>query len=210
MIVFTFDNQSKSVEATTLPGMAAAIQLAANRDFMPAWNAGVSVSVLADGSTPPGAVKISLVDQAPVADAEGYHEAPGGSADVVIQVPDVPAGELATVISHEVFETLGDWLAILLVDGPFKAPVCFECCDPVEDQTYDVGGFPISNFVLTKWFVSGTSGPWDHLNNLKAPFTLSSGGYIALADGTQQWGSDARMAMGLKPWRRIQRLRLKK
>jgi hypothetical protein len=202
--VATFSIVNKSTKVTdSLVDMAAALAQALNTAFLPAWNPGANAVVMATpvNATPIGTT-VTLVDEAPVADAEGYHEAPGGTADIVIQVPDVPAGALASVVSHELFETCADWLAILMVQGTWTPPVAYEVCDPVEDQSFIVEGFSISNFVLPHWFVSGSDGPWDYNGSLKAPFTLSTGGYVALADGSVQWGSDERRAEGLLPWKR--------
>jgi hypothetical protein len=198
-VIFEIVNQSAKV-TDDLVAMAAALTIALNRDFLPAWNPGAQALVTTAAS--PAATLVKLVDKSPLADAEGYHEAPSGAADIVIQVPDVPAGGLAGVVSHELFETCADWLAILMVQGPWTPPVAYEVADPVEDQSYDVAGFQISNFVLPHWFVAGSTGPWDFLAKLDAPFTLSSGGYCALADGTSQWGSPAREAIGILPWKR--------
>lgn len=201
MTTFQILNESSVVDSFGLPPLAVVLQKALVEDFMPAWNPGGPVQVLALGDANPLATRIRLIDQELAAGAGGFHSAPGGTAEIVIQVPEVAAGQLSAVISHEIFETIADWLGILMVQGPWVPPVWYEVCDPVEDQSYDVLGMPISNFILPHWFVAGSSGPFDHLGKLQAPFELSSGGYVGLADGTVNWGSE-RADRTLRAWRR--------
>jgi hypothetical protein len=146
----------------------------------------------------PGGTPVLLQDSVSAAGDEGYHDLDAGQASIVIEMPNVPAGGLAGVLSHELMETCTDWLARLLVQGPWKPPCWYEVCDPVQGQSYDVGGFDLSNFVTPAWFTSDAKAPYDFMGKLSQPFQVSPGGYVGLADASLVWGSEPRKAAGLR------------
>jgi hypothetical protein len=83
---------------------------------------------------------------------------------------------LSSVISHEVLEAIGDPYANWWADGP-DYEHALELADPVEGDSYDIGGVSVSNFVGPKWFRKG-DGPYDWMGKLSAPFTMTPGGYM--------------------------------
>jgi hypothetical protein len=53
----------------------------------------------------------------------------------------------------------------------------------VEEDTFEVDGIPMSNFLHPSWFEpfkhpAGTK--YDHLGKLKAPYTMTKGGYMII------------------------------
>jgi hypothetical protein len=61
----------------------------------------------------------------------------------------------------------------------------YEMSDPVEEDTFEVDGVPMSNFVHPSWFEpfkhpAGTK--FDHLGKLKKPFSMTKGGYMIIMD----------------------------
>jgi hypothetical protein len=97
--------------------------------------------------------------------------------------------DVSVAISHEVLETIGDAYCsfyALWTDG--IRFVSLEVCDPCEGDTYVKDGVTLSNFVGPRWFDADGKGPYDFMRKLTEPFTLSPGGYVAFADGSQEFG----------------------
>ncbi len=145
-----------------------------------------------------GDAVVYLVDGSSVADAEGYHDRNGG---------DVPCGFVSLdacrecndpwqmTLSHEVLELVGDPMANLMVQGPHPHERhklvfhTFELCDPVQADSYEIDGVPVSNFVLPAWFTRGDAvgGRNDFIGRRRdrAPlesFRMAPGGYLCYWD----------------------------
>jgi hypothetical protein len=61
----------------------------------------------------------------------------------------------------------------------------YEMCDAVEEDTFEVNGIPMSNFLHPAYFETfnhPTGTKFDHLGKLTAPFTLDSGGYSIIME----------------------------
>ncbi|HEX4509389.1 MAG TPA: hypothetical protein VH328_04895 [Burkholderiaceae bacterium] len=141
---------------------------------------------------------IYLMDAPVVSGAEGVHDldaqdVPYGFVflDVCHQVKD----PWTVALSHEALELVGDPLANLLVQGPHpedhrhRVFHQFEMCDAVQDESYEIDGLPVSNFVLPAYFsrkhdaaartdFMGRPARGDALR----PFGLSDGGYLCFWD----------------------------
>ena len=83
--------------------------------------------------------------------------------------------------SHELFEMVLDPMANLWADKTRHTQYAYEVCDAVEEESFLVNGFPMSNFVYPSWFEPfehprGTK--FDHMGSLKAPFSMTEGGYV--------------------------------
>jgi hypothetical protein len=96
---------------------------------------------------------------------------------------------VASVLSHEVLETVADYDAndwSQASDGTLWAR---EVADPVESWGYTivVGGTQVlvSDFVLPSFFDPGAPAPYDHLNRLGAGFSIGQGGYAIEMTGGQ-------------------------
>jgi len=142
------------------------------------------------------------------------------------------APTLAQTVAHEVFELLIDPLCNSWWDiGDGRTLVAKEVCDPVQGnnltanvvmspaktsynaKTRKVVTAPaviqkvgLSDWILPAWAnPQNTVGPYNHMNTLRAPFTLDRGGYvIQLAGGTSgqvtamRFGSDVSEAQKAK------------
>ena len=136
-------------------------------------------------------VPVVIFDDADQAGALGYHDRdPQGrpyarvfAGPVLEHGGDWVAGELsvASVISHEVLEVVIDPFVNLWADDGSGRLYALEVADPVEADTYRIGGVTVSNFVLPSWFDPGASGPYDQLGLLQQPFALGAGGYAIVA-----------------------------
>ena len=83
--------------------------------------------------------------------------------------------------SHELFEMVLDPMANLWADKNRNTQYAYEVCDAVEEDSFLVNGFPMSNFVYPSWFEPfkhprGTK--FDHKGTLKEPFSMTEGGYV--------------------------------
>lgn len=151
-------------------------------------------------------VVIVIVDDLAQAGALGWHDEAAGKAYGRVAVrPVLDNGgsilgdgqpheqssllSVSSVLSHEVLETLVD----PTVNGWWQDPdgdlVAAELCDPVQGDSYtieiktgeDYEHILVSNFILPSWMdpqADINDAPFDQLGMLKAPFTMSPGGYL--------------------------------
>lgn len=198
------------VHQTTLVSMVdalaavAAMQKQVDEHFEPAYPGMgcLLTTVEADPNAPhtPTVETIYILDHSDQAGALGYHTetqtgVPVGYAFVA---DTLDAGyPWQPTLSHELLEQLADRWADLCVpvrlsaafgrDAGRGAIVAYEAADAVEDDTYDIDGVPVSNFVLPAWY-DGAGSRYDYLGRLQAPLTLTSGGYVSyLLTGRATW-----------------------
>lgn len=187
-------NQSSVVSEADLAKWIAAINRQLQEHFAPQWSI-IPPIVLAmvDYSSLIGRPLIKLVDEVDVSGALGYHTESGGT--VVGQVGAKTCldngASISQCLSHEVLEAtkdpfVGGW-EDNAADGTSHAR---EMCDAVQDGTYQIDGVDVSNFLYPAYFDSqDTTGPFDYLGALKAPFTRTPGGYqmvrLTQPDATQ-------------------------
>jgi hypothetical protein len=144
---------------------------------------------------------IYLLDEASIADAEGYHDrnaddVPYGFVflDVCRKTEETEDG-WTIALSHEAIELAGDPLNNLLVQGPHPENGrhlvfhMFELCDPVQDEHYELDGVKVSNFVLPGYFTRGNAadGRNDFLGRrqrgqILPSFGVAPGGYLCYYD----------------------------
>lgn len=133
----------------------------------------------------------SYVDQLDVDGALAYHsvDALGRPYGRMLPPPD-PLD--ATDLSHEVLETRGDEDCDRWMKMPNGSEVAVEVCDPVQGDSYPVAAtvlgetrqVRLSNYVLPPFFDASSTGPFDRLGRLTAPFAMSVGGYEAVLDAS--------------------------
>lgn len=181
-----------------------ALNLQLRRDVAPTL--GVYAPILDYYETSPGMVSnatvVQLMDDPDMPGADGYHdEDPYGNAfDKIFLRPTINSGgsictgpnSISVTLSHELIETIGDehvqlWAQNYKTNDLYS----YELCDPVEmDGNYVLDGVSVSNFVTGDWFdaFARPQSQFDFLKNLKAPFTLTKGGYMTLwnAQGQKQ------------------------
>jgi hypothetical protein len=91
---------------------------------------------------------------------------------------------LSAVISHEVFEMIGDpACSTFEMDG---AGTCWarELCDAVEADTIEYSYCDLSNWLLPAYFNAFAPGPYDRAELVTKPFEIRPGGYAIKYDGT--------------------------
>lgn len=170
-----------------------AIQTQLTRDVGPELGIIPTVLTLCTlGATIPAkSALITITDTPDEPDALGYHteDSKGRPYGRVFVAPtinnggtlQVGANSVSVTLSHEVIELCENpWTNLWadnLADGYQYSR---ERCDPVEnDDGYAINGVSVSNFITKEWFnpAATTKEQFDFLGTLKAPFTLSTGGY---------------------------------
>jgi hypothetical protein len=211
-------NRTRTLSGADVHRAVRAINRQFAEDFQPHWQFGARLRL--DGAEerghhasdhPPistsqlpgrrGDGVIYLLDEASMADAEGYHDrnasdVPFGFVflDVCRMTEDVEDG-WTIALSHEAIELAGDPMNNLLVQGPHPERGqhlvfhMFELCDAVQDEHYELDGVKVSNFVLPSYFTRGNApeGRNDFLGRRKRgqilpSFGVAPGGYLCYYD----------------------------
>ncbi len=190
-----------------------AINRQINEDFQPYWNLGATLRLEGcstdelDVDNPQdlqGEAIVYIWDKSDVPNALGYHEANFRGIPYGFVFVDIATelGENWTVtFSHEVLELLGDRQANTLIRGPHprdqrrKVYHWHEMCDAVQDETYEIDGIEVSNFVLPLYFTEeaepgsrndflGTKYRLPHARTTHSleSFGINPGGYIGFYD----------------------------
>jgi hypothetical protein len=165
--------------------LTAALQKCYDDHFLPVWGYPVRLYNVPKGGKPkPDEWQFVYLDDADEAGALGYHDLTTTHQPLskVFVKTTVAAGDLVSVTAcHELFEMAIDPGAQLWAEGAGGVEYAYEMCDPVEEDTFEVDGVPMSNFVYPSWFEPWThpkGAKYDHLGKLKKPFTMTKGGYM--------------------------------
>ena len=180
--------------------VCAAIQKQIDRHYYKYWSWRGFIKYTGNLPPKPGNVSrrddavIYLQNEADVAGALGYHDVTNKGLPYGFVFLDIAAqiGEPWSVtFSHEVLELLGDVEVNLLAIGPHPTANrnvlhWYEMCDAVQNETYDIDGVTVSNFVLPLYFTSTAEegGQNDYLNTGLKSFGVNPGGYIGFYDPT--------------------------
>lgn len=191
-------NASTVLTDEEVSAVASALQAQANADLVPAWRlAPVSLTFAskADVVTTVGDALIVVLDDSDQAEALGYHDltSDGKPLAKVFAKSCANAGEdWRTCVSHELCEMLCDpninCKIVTNYNGKTVTTIQ-EVCDPVEGDTYVIAGVPVSNFVLPAFYdaLPRAGEKYDFLGRLRAPMTMSPGGYMSFEDDTGAW-----------------------
>lgn len=192
--------------------LTAALQKCYDQYFVPVW--GYPVKLYNTTKAKPSDWVFMYLDNADQADALGYHDLTinGQPMTKVFVKTTIGAGEKVSVTAcHELFEMAIDPVANLWSEASDGTLYAYEMCDAVEEDTFDVDGIPMSNFLHPSWFEPFNHPPgtkYDHLGLLTAPFTMTKGGYvITMKHGRiqQHFGSDEKEARFKMEDRRLHR-----
>ncbi len=190
MRTITFVNQSTVVTKADAQAAVAALQTQVTRDFLPAW--GITAT-LALGDANAHGEKIFILDTSDQAGALGYHKVDKFLSPVgfVFAKTTQDDGETwQSCASHELLEQLADPWVFSTVLALWRGNItllALEVCDPVESDVYKIDGVEMSNFVLPNWFEKQGQSPVDFLRKLRAPLTLTSGGYQSWTRNLLNW-----------------------
>lgn len=160
----------------------------------PAWGRSAAVIYYpSDTVVPSGTHIIGIFDNADQPGVLGWHTEDAGESIYgrVFAKPVLDNGgdaltktlSVASVLSHEVCELLGDPNCNLYAQDANGNLHAVELCDPVETASYPVlvgtTHVTVSDFVLPSWFDPDAklSDKFSYLGRVHAPFTLDHGGY---------------------------------
>jgi hypothetical protein len=161
-----------------------------SQEFCMAWNITYVPVVLYDtipqDQVASGEIRImTIADTIDVQDALGYH-----TDELGLIFARILAENNAESGPHECCEESLDPDCSVWKPMPDGREIAFESCDPVEGDHYDqdatVGTetrqIQVSNYVLPSYFDPNGQAPFDRMNKLTAPFTMTDGGYQAVRD----------------------------
>ncbi len=145
-----------------------------------------------------GEAILYIRDTANVGSALGYHDRNNRGIPFGFVFTDLAEaiGESWTVtLSHEALELIADPEVNLLVAGPHPADPSrevfhwYEMSDAVQDETYEIDGVKVSNFVLPLYFTSGEEKGGrndflgrEHNGKTLKSFGVNPGGYVGFFD----------------------------
>lgn len=188
--------------------------------FVPVWGYPARLKVYKSiDEIPDDEWPFLFIDDADAADALGYHDltAKGQPVSKVFVRTTTAAGEQVSVTAcHELAEVLIDPGAQLWAQKDGKTFVAYETADPVEEQTFEIDGIPMSNFVYPSYFENfheAGSVKFDHLGLLNEPFGLSPGGYLIISKAggvSQVFGSIEKQTRFAREDRRLHRSEYRK
>jgi hypothetical protein len=136
--------------------------------------------------------KVIIADTSDQAGALGYHDftPDGRPISYVFAADDLKYGYSPTVTAtHEIAEMIADpWISQLFQISS-KAFFAQEICDPCEadEFAYTIDGIKMSDFVLPKWFIPGSTGQFDYMKHISKPLQLLSGGYMSVFVSGKGW-----------------------
>lgn len=183
-------NQSTVAADGDIERACAAITQGVNRagGFRSHWGKGAHVAFSRNGVRPSADPVIVILDDSDSPGALAWHSEDNGVPDgrvfakTILEAGGTPlrgSMSIAAALDHEVKELLADAAVQLWAqnysDGWLYA---YEVCDPVENDTYELDGVSLSNYVFPHWFDDQASGMFDHNGTVQAPFTMSPGGYV--------------------------------
>lgn len=204
--IISVHNLSKQISDTDCEKATLAVAKQLSRDVAPFWGLVPALEFVRHGGVAtPGSSPCYILDVPDVSGALGYHDE-GADGTAYIKVfcePIFSSGgtavsgslSVSSVLSHEVLELTGDGPANRWVDGPMNRDYALELCDAVEDQSYEIDGVSVSNFLLPAFFDPRASrnSRLDFLGSLSVPFSMTPGGYQIVRTETGQvsqiWGA---------------------
>ena len=197
--------------------LTAALQKCFDQTFLPVW--GYPVTLYNTKVAKPSDWQFIYFDDADAAGALGYHDLTekGQPISKVFVKTTLADNQLVSVTAcHELFEMVIDPIANLWAESPDGTEYAYEMSDPVEEDTFMVDGIAMSNFVHPSWFEPFKHPPgtkYDHLGRLKAPFSMTKGGYVIIKKNgkvSQKYGSKAKAKRFKKEDRRGHRSEFRK
>lgn len=183
-------NQSKRISDADVATMVEAVGKQAATHVAPYHGLVPAIEFVKQGGTPsPDGCPCYIIDEPDTDGALGYHDEDSSGVPYikVFVNPTLDNGgtvlegpnAVSVTLSHEVIELIGDGPANKWVDGPNGHDFCYELCDAVEGDAYDVDGVSVSNFLLQAFFDPRASKgvKLDFLGKLHIPFGMTPGGY---------------------------------
>ncbi len=193
-------NQATTPLGVDYNALIEALQAYVDKHVAPVW--GTPAKLVKTTGFIKNAWAIVFLDDADVANALAYHDlTPEGLplSRVFVRTTIKNGDKVSVSASHELVEMLVDPAINLMSTGPNpKTMYAYESADPVEALSFDVNGIPMSDFVYPSYFEGfhpASSVRFDHLDRVKKPFQILSGGYqIIFKNGkwSQVFGSKSK------------------
>ncbi|TAK91027.1 MAG: hypothetical protein EPO06_06840 [Burkholderiaceae bacterium] len=193
-------NKSTVPLGVEFDALIAAMQVFVDKHVAPVW--GTPAKLVKSKGYVKGAWAMIFLDNADQPGALAYHDlTPEGMPQSKVFVKTtLDNHDLVSVsASHELVEMLVDPAINMMTTGPDpKLVYAYESADPVEALSFPIDGIEMSDFVYPSYFEvfhKPGSVRLDHLNQVKKPFELLSGGYqIVYKNGrwSQIFGSIAK------------------
>ena len=151
------------------------------------WGTPARIVDAGTGPVPAGHWAIVFLDDADQAGALGYHDLTPDQLPLskIFVRTTVQAGDKVSVTAtHELAEMLVDPGIQMGAVGPDQTTwYAYETADAVEQETFQINGIDVTNFVYPAWFEGfrpPQSAQFDYLGSCKSPFELRPGGYISV------------------------------
>jgi hypothetical protein len=199
-------NRATTPLGVDLGALVAAMQEYVDRHVAPVW--GTPAKLVKSADFVAGAWAVVFLDDADQPGALAYHDlTPDGwpLSKVFVRTTLENGDKVSVSASHELVEMLVDPAINMMTTGPDpKVIYAYESADPVEELSFDVNGLPMSDFVYPSYFEvfrKAGSSKFDHLDKVRKPFQVLSGGYqIVFKNGqwSQVHGSAPRPLFGSK------------
>ncbi len=193
-------NKAKTPLGLDLDKLLAALQKFVDRCVVPVW--GTPANLVRTTGFLKGAWALVFLDNADQADALAYHDlTPDGFpvSNVFVKTILDDESSLTSASSHELVEMLVDPAINLYTTGPdSKLVYAYEAADPVEEESFKIDGFEMTDFVYPSYFEvfhKPKSTQFDYMKKLSRPFQILRGGYqIVFKSGreSQLTGSKAK------------------
>jgi hypothetical protein len=203
-------NNAKTPLGVDLDALINAMQAYVTLHVAPIW--GTPAKLIKSKDFVKGAWAMVFLDDADEPGALAYHDLTpdGWPLSKIFVKTTLENGDLVSVsASHELVEMLVDPAINMMTTGPdAKLMYAYESADPVEALTFNVNGIAMSDFVYPSYFEvfrKPGSSQFDHMNKVKKPFQILSGGYqILFKNGkwTQVTGSAVKKKQFAKEDRR--------
>jgi hypothetical protein len=195
-------DQTGEIPTAELFAAAGALSEQIQADFVPVWKVAASVGVHDVVAT--GTWQIVIQAQLDDPGALGYHTDDNNQPISYVELTN----SWTTTVSHESLEMLADpwgnrihsarlpagleeqFAEFKLANDTSLVKYLLEVCDPCEERSYDVGGVPLSDFILPAWYsampVNGLLA-YSHAEDCLAPRTVPSGGYVSFSNHDGEW-----------------------
>ena len=190
-----------------------ALQKCYDKHFLPVW--GFPVKLYVTRRAKPTDWQFVYFDDAKEATTLGFHDITRHGqpiTKVFVQTSLKDGDPVSVTASHELFEMAMDPVANLWAQAKNGMEYAYEVCDPVEEDRFECGGFPMCSFVYPAWFEpfkhpKGTK--FDHLGKLSKPFSVTKNGYVVEKRGSRMkyvFGSLSKAARFAQEDRRCRRV----
>jgi hypothetical protein len=182
-------DMSETIRPSELAEVAGALNEQLQADVAPAWK--VAATVGAYPKAPTGTWRLELHQTIEVEGAAGFHSDERGQPYAKVALSD---GNWSVTASHELIEMVVDPTGARLHtaaalsgwqgDTP-RVRYLVEAADPCEEIHYEVGGVPVSDFILPSFYRSSPRGSlagYSHTGAITKPLQILDGGYISFED----------------------------